>query len=315
MSGKSAQTKDLINNLCAGLDKDAYAGTLVKKIVGENMLTHVEDLRQVPTGRLEHWGLPLKLIDEINDWLDENQAESNLSDVSAYINYNVRPVMAMVANPVINTLQEVSEKQRYPQSWAARRIQRNFRARQARKLRKPLVTDEQVMSWVEEGEFFKPSEKQSQELREKRAKEIIRGGVKMWKERKERERAAGKKISTKKELPKDQFLASLIKSNPGSIPALLASRAGPEPIRCPVTEMFEDLGPEVTLTAEDLRPVMHRLVTINWIEEVEDLSLVEDRHWEAWNVPEKVAQLVKEKASEKAPGLRLGRRDCGCVVH
>ncbi|CAE7598211.1 for, partial [Symbiodinium necroappetens] len=265
------------------------AGTLIKKLVGEHWLEKVDDLRYVPSTRLEGWGVPLKLIDEIYDFLAENDADEGAHNVNAYVNYTLRPAVQGFT-PAISfaKLRDDAEKRRHPKTWAARRLQHWFRNRQKQRARRPLVTDDQVLSWVEDGDFFKPDSGKSKELREKRAKESLKKGVARWRERKAREKAQGVRGPQTRPAPADPFLAKIAATSPNTIPAFLAQRAAANPRKCEVSELFSEFGKTLNQSDEELRPYVHRLVTINWLEEKEDLSLVEDRHWEAWAIPEKL---------------------------
>ena len=62
-------TKTILINLCRDLNHKEAVAPLCKKIVVDNWLTKADDLRHVPRSHFEHWGVPLKLIDEIYDYL------------------------------------------------------------------------------------------------------------------------------------------------------------------------------------------------------------------------------------------------------
>jgi len=312
---KQKLTKDLLKNLCAELQKDEFAGTLIKKLVGEHWLEKVDDLRYVPSTRLEGWGVPLKLIDEMYDFLAENDADEGAHNVNAYVNYTLRPAVQGFT-PAISfaKLRDDAEKRRHPKTWAARRLQHWFRNRQKQRARRPLVTDDQVLSWVEDGDFFKPDSGKSKELREKRAKESLKKGVARWRERKAREKAQGVQGPQTRPAPADPFLAKIAATSPNTIPAFLAQRAAAQPRKCEVSELFSEFGKTLNQSDEELRPYVHRLVTINWLEEKEDLCLVEDRHWEAWAIPEKLVVLAKQEAEKTGPPKKTFRRDCQCIL-
>ncbi|CAE7168346.1 for [Symbiodinium pilosum] len=291
------------------------AGTLIKKLVGEHWLEKVDDLRYVPKSRLEGWGVPLKLIDEVYDFLEENDADEGAHNVNAYVNYTLRPaVQGFTPSISFTKLRDDAEKRRHPKTWAARRLQRWFRNRQRQRARRPLVTDDQVLSWVEDGDFFKPDSGKSKEMREKRAKESLKKGVARWRERKLREKAQGIRGPQARPPPADPFLAKIAATSPNTIPAFLAQRAAAQPRKCEVSELFSEFGKTLNQSDEELRPYVHRLVTINWLEEKEDLMLVEDRHWEAWAIPEKLVVLAKKEAEKAGPTKKTLRRDCQCVV-
>ncbi|CAJ1337340.1 unnamed protein product [Effrenium voratum] len=312
---KQKLTKDLIKNLCAELQKDEYAGTLIKKLVGEHWLEKVEDLRYVPSTRLEGWGVPLKLIDEIYDFLAENEADEGAHNVNAYVNYTLRPAMQSYMTPSIsfNKLRDDAEKRRQPTVWAAKRLQRWFRHRQQQRARRPVITEDQVLSWVEDDDFFKPDAGKSQELREKRAKESLKKGVTRWRQRKAREKAEGVS-GLQRQPPADPFLAKIVATCANTIPAFLAQRAATEPKDCEVSQLFKEFAKTLSQAQEDVKPYIHRLVTINWIEEKEDLALVEDRHWESWAIPEKLVVLAKIEAGKAGPPKKNFRRDCQCMI-
>lgn len=288
---------------------------MIKKLVGEHWLEKVEDLRYVPQHRLESWGVPLKLIDEIYDFLAENEADEGAHDFNAYVNYTLRPTMQSYLTPSItfSKLRDDAEKRRQPRTWAAKRLQRWFRHRQQQRARKPVITEDQVLSWVEDGDFFKPDAGKSQETREKRAKESLKKGVARWRARKAREKAEGLSGPQQRAPPADSFLAKIVETSPNTIPAFLAQRAAAKPRDCEVYQLFTEFGNKLNQSEEEMRPYVHRLVTINWIEEKEDLVLVEDRHWDAWAIPEKLVVLAKIEGGKTGGAKKSFRRDCQCV--
>jgi len=312
---KQKLTKDLLKNLCSELQKDAFAGTLIKKLVGEHWLEKVEDLRYVPQHRLESWGVPLKLIDEIYDFLAENEVDEGAHDVNAYMNYTLRPAMQSYLTPSISfsKLRDDAEKRRQPQTWAAKRLQRWFRHRQQQRARKPVITEDQVLSWVEDEDFFKPDAGKSQEMREKRAMQSLKKGVARWRARKTREKTEGVS-GIQRAAPTDPFLAKIVEMSPNTIPAFLAQRAAAVPRDCEVYQLFIQFGNSLNQSEEEMRPYVHRLVTINWLEEKEDLALVEDRHWDAWAIPEKLVVLAKLEAGKTGGPKKTFRRDCQCAL-
>jgi len=283
--------------------------------VGENWLEKVEDLRYVPATRLEGWGVPLKLIDEIYDFLDETAADEGAHNVNAYVNYTIRPaVQSFTPSVSFTKLRDDAEKRRHPKTWAARRLQRWFRNRQKQRARRELVTDDQVLSWVEDGDFFKPDAGKSKELREKRAKESLKKGVARWRERKAREKAEGIRGPQTRPPPADPFLAKIAATSPNTIPALLAQRAATRPRECEVSQLFSEFGKSLNQSEDEMRPYVHRLVTINWLEDKEDLALVEDRHWEAWAIPEKLVVLAKREAEKTSRPRKSVTRACQCTL-
>jgi len=67
---------------------------------------------------------------------------------------------------------------------------------------------------------------------------------------------------------------------------------------CPISQLLQRLGKELGRREEEILPHAHRLVTLNWLEDIPDLDLVEERHWDAWGTPEKL--VVELKATVRA---------------
>jgi hypothetical protein len=84
------------------------------------------------------------------------------------------------------------------------------------------------------------------------------------------------------------------------IEAALARLHKGRPKHCPVTELMYKLGRELKREDHEITPLVHRLVTLNWLEEVRDLELAEDRHWERWGFPEKLVVLIKAELLERS---------------
>eukprot|EP00913_Durusdinium_trenchii_P020903 g19641.t1 len=190
-------------------------------------------------------------------------------------------------------LRDDAEKRRQPRTWAAKRLQRWFRHRQQQRARKPVITEDQVLSWVEELMFISyHAEGGSQlETREKRAKESLKKGVARWRARKAREKAEGLSGPQQRAPPADSFLAKIVETSPNTIPAFLAQRA----VDCEVYQLFTEFGNKLNQSEEEMRPYVHRLVTINWIEEkepsllgvsvwVRDTPWMFRRIWSLWRI-------------------------------
>ncbi|CAK0855064.1 unnamed protein product [Prorocentrum cordatum] len=82
------------------------------------------------------------------------------------------------------------------------------------------------------------------------------------------------------------------------IEASLARLHKGRPKHCPVAELMYRLGRELKREEHEITPLVHRLVTLNWLEDVRDLELAEDRHWERWGFPEKLVVLIKAELLE-----------------
>mmetsp|Transcript_52154 Transcript_52154/g.91665 ORF Transcript_52154/g.91665 Transcript_52154/m.91665 type:complete len:417 (+) Transcript_52154:43-1293(+) len=344
-------TKELLANLCNKLHHEDAHTVLVKKLVGENWLEKAEDLKHVPRQQLERWDIPLKLVDEIFDLLNEREADSILSGLSAWVNYTMRPNLERWTGVTssIEALRSDAEKRREPRLWAVKRLQRSFRRRQAKEHRE---RDERLMREAlddahDKDDFCRLSDKASHARRKRRAEEKIARAVRVWVERlratkrvqQRGSRSKGKGLESRSEasslssgsaLSKGGYpgganlihvSTSLLKS-PTEGKASITSVSGQTDLRaalmrlskgevrrCPVEGLVRQIGRIMQREERDMTPYLHRLVTQNWLEDLEDLDLVEDHHWEAWDMPEKLVILMKQELAEHRGQNRSQRWD------
>merc|ERR1719243_286705 len=103
--------------------------------------------------------------------------------------------------------------------------------------------------------------------------------------------------------------------------AALMRESGPAK-ECEVAHLLEDIGRELTRTAGtgdpsdfgdlDVHRLVRRIVVCNWIEDIEDIHLVDDWHWKEWEIPEKVASRLRKTAQEQAEAKLADRMSC-CI--
>jgi hypothetical protein len=314
-------TRDLINNLCAKLDHEDKAPLIVKKLVQENWLEKVEDLQYVPSSRFERWEVPLKLIDEIDDYVIESEANAFTNGVSAWVNYSLRPAFDhYMSGPIVSQiewLRDDAEKRNTPDLWAAKQMQRWYRRR---KRRREQEKDAQLMSLAlmesnSNDEFSRLSDKENEKRRRQRAIARIRVAVRAWVERKREKTGDPKGRSKGKD--EDSKRGSLKGDNRSAaeggtgLAALLLHHSAGTAKECEVSRLLQKVFQAARHGAKDESEIyLHRLVTQNWIEQIDDLELVEDKHYADWNFPEKIVVVLKQELREhrEENGLHLGER-------
>mmetsp|Transcript_50354 Transcript_50354/g.79801 ORF Transcript_50354/g.79801 Transcript_50354/m.79801 type:complete len:457 (+) Transcript_50354:44-1414(+) len=370
-------TRDLIRNLCSKLGHDDAAPIIIKKVVAENLLDKVDDLRYVPRSRVEHWEVPLKLVDEIYDFVIDVEATALASGASAWVNYTLRPTLNQyIIGPIGSTLEALRDsamKRKYPERWAARRILNwyRYRKRERAKLRDQLKMSKALRGFDTRNDFRRLSDRDSESRRRQRAKDRIRRAVRAWVERRrshlqgamDPEKMSAKDIDALKarhgsldfqilgceaevwishqrggseqigrlklaaEASEDRYYASLIVLRdvmqkevarpsetetiaaeniaaasslihaPGLASAFVRMSEG-KVKDCDVSKLLFRVCQKLNLNDEEVLTYFHKLVTQNWIEGIDDLDLVADKHWEAWRFPEKIVILLKQELRE-----------------
>merc|ERR1712129_205261 len=88
------------------------------------------------------------------------------------------------------------------------------------------------------------------------------------------------------------------------LPKHLAVASKGRLLECETTDLLVKLGSEMGRQRDEMAPHIHRLVTLNWLEDIDDLLLVEDRHWTDWDLPERlVLQIKAELAGRREDGI------------
>lgn len=307
-------TRDLINNLCVKLDHEDKSPLIVKKLVTENWLEKVDDLRYVPKSRLEHWQVPLRLVDEIFDYIVETEADALTHGVSHWLNYSFRPTVDQyVKGPVWSTMEYLrkdAEKRRDPEAWAKKVLEgwvRRLKQRRRQEYEQRLLA-EALMESNSKEDFCRLSEKDHENRRRKRAYARIGAAVKVWREKRKAQKGRGKgseRTSLVKQDPRkgsgghstaDQREHAV--ARPSGLGCLLVRHSEGKPKDCEVSRLLLATLQAAHHADQDCQDYVHRLVTMNWIEQLEDLELVEDRHWESWAFPEKIVILLKQELRE-----------------
>lgn len=309
---RGMKTKDLLKSLCENLGHADCVGFLAKKLCNEHWLDKADDLRYVPRARLEGWGVPLKLVAEIYQTLEEQEVSWNVNGISAYINYTVRPAVSSTAPfAYFSKLKDDELREKNPEEWAARRLQGRWRTRKMFKARQA----DALASVLSSKDFGRKSEEQMHEVRRKRAEDKLRRLVRLWRAR--RAFNKGREVLKKaKALDKEaaDVLAMVGASGEDGVASSLVGGSvelhivqawldkGGKLKDCEVSRLLRQIGNELEREPDDITPHIHRLVTINWLEDVEDLELVEDRHWTQWDMPEQLVVRIKSVLLEKTEG-------------
>lgn len=253
----------------------------------------------------------MKLIHAIWAYLEDHAAQANLASMSAFINYTLRPTVAAYGPAAaVSFMKDKFNRHSNPEEWAARKLQGYFRCRQARRAR---LKDE-ALDKLEPMEYKRLSPEQSFELRKSRAEAKLRKLVHRWRHNRavrlaklgpggEHMRRSQRRVSHNVKLTAAVPVIQLT-ANAGAVGANLifdhCVAVSKGRIKdCEVTEMIRSIADELGRTREELDGLIHRLVTMNWLEAVDDLEFVADRHWTSWEVPEKVAQVIKQKLLER----------------
>jgi len=240
----------------------------------------------------------LKLVEDLTDFVIEGELNEGVQSVKAYVNYTVRPGLGKL-NPFTNvfkTLSENAEKRRYPKEWAVRKLQRNFRAWKIRKERMEAEQFEAALSKaVLKKEISRMSEEKAYEVRRQRAEDKIREMVREWRERRRQGHTRSRLSLSSSALA---LYTNMCNAGPGSLVAATCARACRGILKdCEVVALLREFANKNEKPWEDIEPVAHRIVTFNWIESMEDLAIIEDHHWDAWNCPERIVSLVKEEVA------------------
>lgn len=272
---RSQELRDFIRAVCIYLGHGEGASFCIKKLCHDNWLDTREDLRLVPRSRLEAWGLPLRLVHEIVDASHEMDASRSVAGFVGVLNYHVRPSLdpALSAIPgVLRQLRSDALRRRHPEVWAGRRIVRWWRTilqdRRRTACERADVAHAVSGRWLGlvQEDFKRPSAEEADGLRRQRALQTLRVLVCRWRF----QRALGRGLHSR------------------------------EPKECEVTDLLRGFAVELRRGWSEVRPHAFTIVSDHWLETVMDLEIVEERHWEAWGVPEKLVQLLKaelERAS------------------
>jgi len=306
-------TKDLIKSLCEKLGHAEGAPPVIKKLVRDNFLEYSDDLRFVPQESFEAWGLPLKLIHEIYDWVTENEADQVIADGSSYINYTIRPTLMRaqdVPYTMITGLRMDAEKRRQPEEWAAKKIQRNYRAKKMWNGGGDGIMPTEVADWLDSDDepSGRPSEAKAQERRVKRAEAMLRRALRRYVQRRRAKQEAGEVNSSSREPSRAARLSALLGAPAEQVPqvagasstlsaSVLGRRAGGSPKECEVKIFLRGAAASMQRGQNDEQCMRcaQILISYHWLEAVSDLQIVEDRHWLAWSVPWKLAVLVRKE--------------------
>jgi hypothetical protein len=302
-------TRDLIRDLCTKLDHEDAAAAIVKKVVSENMLNKVDDLRYVPRSRLENWEVPLKLVDAMFDSAIDVEVDDIASGVSDWVNYSLPTAMDQYVKGPISTafkkLRDDSEKRQNITEWAAKKLQRAYRRYKYRKdqMREDAIMSKAMKELDTQNDFRRLNDKDNEARRRKRAEARIKIAVRRWRERRKvngrAPKGADQSVAARASLVSNRrFSASASLAFQSGLAISLVRLSGGKVRDCQVSKLLHNICRALRQDGEDSLPFFHKLVTQNWIEELDDLALVEDPHWEAWGFPEKMVILLKQELYE-----------------
>eukprot|EP00929_Paragymnodinium_shiwhaense_P108063 TRINITY_DN74390_c0_g1_i1.p1 TRINITY_DN74390_c0_g1~~TRINITY_DN74390_c0_g1_i1.p1 ORF type:complete len:365 (-),score=81.24 TRINITY_DN74390_c0_g1_i1:256-1350(-) len=309
MTHKITDTKELLQKVCKQLDHEEGARPCIKKLVVEQWLVTVDDLRRVPRLRLEKWGVPLKLVEELCEILIDAEATAVVNNTYAYVNYTLRPsLQLMTAGAMFESLRDDAERRRNPRAWAARKLQQAFRRWKKEKAkREDAEFVQNLYSSLSKNDFCRKSEEEAALLREKRANDKIRRMVRRWQARRRSGDGDSDRLSIFSVYSEwmEEYL-TMCPSGTGCLVVPASIRACQGALKeCEVTRLLRKFARKLQRPWEEILPYVHRLVTFNWIETCEDLSLIDEHHWNEWEFPEGLVVLIKEEVeAQSKPGFR-----------
>eukprot|EP00927_Polykrikos_kofoidii_P004683 TRINITY_DN11854_c0_g2_i1.p1 TRINITY_DN11854_c0_g2~~TRINITY_DN11854_c0_g2_i1.p1 ORF type:complete len:438 (-),score=79.82 TRINITY_DN11854_c0_g2_i1:189-1502(-) len=295
MPVQAPKTADFLKSVCNDIGHEEGVACITKKIVHDKLVVSLADLKSLPFEQLEDWGLPLKLIAHIVDKFKGDAATEYYNSVQSKINYGLRPAMARMQSNAVNLLQKNAK----PEEWAVLKLQRAYRRKKARlaaeeKEAERLAQAEEEKKLLEDllddDDFQKLDDDAAFELRKKRAIELIRSAVRGWKDRR-RLKLEGKVPARLGDAFSNTVKAAKAQWSLTRMPDVT------EPVKdCEVSTLLREIGVEqLGLPEDDVTSYAHRIVTLNWIEEAEDLDFIEPRHWQTWKVPPALANKVRER--------------------
>lgn len=229
------------------------------------------------------------------------------------MNYTLRPSFSWVSSThALAMWEEEYVKHADPETWAARKIQRLYQNRKVRAERQDADALEEANEHCgvpASGDSKRLGCDERYRRRKERAEEKLRGLVKTWRERRQRSLAgkgsiqvgsaeASSKSRSETLTTAHEVLVPVLRKDRDSIGAHLLRASGRRLKDCEVTRAVRKIGRQISRTEADMIPHVHRLVTLNWIEDLDDVHLISDRQWEAWNIPEKVVVQLKSEAYE-----------------
>eukprot|EP00929_Paragymnodinium_shiwhaense_P088854 TRINITY_DN49162_c0_g1_i1.p1 TRINITY_DN49162_c0_g1~~TRINITY_DN49162_c0_g1_i1.p1 ORF type:complete len:401 (-),score=71.68 TRINITY_DN49162_c0_g1_i1:44-1246(-) len=287
------KTADLIKSLCTDIGHEDGASACIKKVVQNNWIVDMNDLKQVPIETFEKWGLPLKLCYKLIEALADDAAADYWKGITSTVNYTLRPKLAKLQGGTVQFLQKKSN----PREWAAIKMQNFYRKRQRIKAleaqqeeaRLTQPDDDEVAALLGGEDFRRMDADEAHQVRVARAEDKIRRAVRRWKARRER-RLRGEDTSS---APTRRFSLTLMSAmTPGVL--------GP-PKDCEVADFLMKLGhDELGYNEGEVTGWVRMVVNQHWIEQMDDIDLIDERHWRAWEVPKKFSDKVKERTTTPA---------------
>jgi len=277
--------RDLIEEICDDLGHPEATKHVLKILCIKNWLMEATDLEHVPDKTLIAWGLPFMLVCAIRSRSEEIASKKVRSQRNGVINYTILPaIQSGPAMKAYNWAWDQIDKSMNSEDWAARKLQGWWRCRKAETLGFDLA---EIHT---EGGGYMTLAGRIKAVQENEAKGKMSVMVPFWRNKKKRSHAS---VSKKYEEEGDSLSILGIKATAStSLGRWMQDQIArdwrahqDEPVDCEVKTLIEDIVEEIAPEGANPTPHIHRLVTLNWIEQIPDLIPISDHFWDQWELP------------------------------
>jgi len=287
--------REILDDMCSQLGHPECAKHCVKVLCCRHWFAFARELEYVQDHCLVSWGLPLMLVVTLKKTIIEISKKERVSQTYGYLNYTIRPFIA-TSGPArfVSWASERYEKHQDVEVWAARKLQRKWRCRQA------LKRLEEHKSKKSEQIAKAMTLQLTKEQKEDKARAMLSALVPKWRERQDRKlkktaNGARKAASVDAKVLTGTSIKGLTSSG-----ELLQNNIAAEFViygsivpDCEVTRLVKKIVGCVGQDKNDSVLYIHRLVTLNWLEDLDDLQNVDDETWVRWEIPYAMVQEIK----------------------
>lgn len=290
-------TRDLMQYLCTNLGHDDAASECTKVIACAHGIETADELKGFSKEQLSNFGLPVKLVAAISNFYSEHETDAAVKAMVSFYSYTVRPFLD--GNVVVAAFRDVRTnylKNNNIEEWAAIKMQRAWRRMRFRKSR----ILEEVQGRLLDADFSRKTPEEASRMRQLRAENTIRKFVRRWKDRQAKSKDTQTKKRYSKVLPNPKNPAAANKNfnvDIGIVEHCLS--VSDEPLDCKVSDFLRQLGHNAGRSEEEIENLLICVVTCNWLEDLDDLNLVEPHHWVMWKVPVKLSWTVDQAVQER----------------